>query len=445
MKIPLELPDRAKFGVVDSGGRGAQVVNYLKRDPRVEVVCFPGRQGWGEGVTSCLDIAAGDVDRIESEAISRKLDVVIGGQEIFAANGGTDRLREAGVLVVGPSQKAAELETSKVWCCEFLEQFGIPAPQFEVAGSPEEARKVVYNKFVNERVKSIVVKADGLADGKGVIIANSLKDANAAIQNIMVDGLVAKSFPNAGERVVIQEFLKGREASFTVFTDGKSVCDAPVAVDYKRLEDNDHGPNTGSMGGVTPDFSFTPELGEKVMWRIVYPVIEGMRGEGRPFQGVLYFGLMIVDGEPYVLEINVRLGDVEAQVIIPQLKTPLSELMWAVATGSLGDLKVEWRENLWVVCVVLASREYPGANIRKGFPISGIEKAEKLGVQVLHAGTRKQNGIYLNDGGRVLNVVAATDSLPKSIARAYRGVREIFWEGMRFRGDIGLSVLRGLR
>jgi phosphoribosylamine--glycine ligase len=344
-----------------------------------------------------------------------------------------NKLKNTGVGVLGPTQEAAQLESSKVFAKDFMARHGIPTASYAVYREADKA--LAFLDSVEARYP-IVIKADGLAAGKGVIVARTMAEARNAIQRIMI----AREFGFAGDRVIIEECLEGMEASYIVFTDGKTILPAVAARDHKAAYDNDEGPNTGGMGAYSNDDVLGSELERDVLNRIIQPVIDGMRNEGFPFQGILYAGLMLTSNGPQVLEFNVRMGDPECQVILPRLKSDFCRLCEALCQGRLKDYKVVWSKEA-AVCVVLASGGYPGA-YAKGKVIKGLAMAEEdRGVAIFHAGTRMENDQFVTDGGRVLGVAAVQKDLASAIMLAYEAVNKIHFEGMHYRRDIGAKGL----
>jgi phosphoribosylamine---glycine ligase len=337
--------------------------------------------------------------------------------------------------VLGPGRAAARLESSKVFAKEFMARHGIPTAPFTVHVRPEEALSCLDS--VQTRYP-LVIKADGLAAGKGVVIARNREEARRAIEDMMIQ----RQFGSAGETIVLEEFLEGTEASFIVFTDGEAILPAVAAQDHKAVFDNDQGPNTGGMGAYSTDSILGPEVQDWVVSRIVRPVIAGMKAEGAVFQGILYTGLMLTAEGPRVLEFNVRMGDPEAQVILPRLASDLAGLCAAACQGRLREYRAEWSKDA-ALCVVLASGGYPGP-YTKGKPISGLSMAaEDSRVVVFHSGTSRCGDTILTEGGRVLGVTAVAGDLSEASVAAYEAVNKIHFEGMHYRRDIGAKALRG--
>jgi len=345
------------------------------------------------------------------------------------AAGLVDRFTAQGIPVLGPSRAAASLEASKVFAKEFMLRNGIPTAAFSVAG---DAREALAQLDSAEMRYPTVVKTDGLAAGKGVVVARTPEEARRAIQRIMID----REFGAAGDQIVLEECLEGSEASFIVFTDGHSILPAVAAKDHKAANDGDQGPNTGGMGAYSTDSILDSDLQNQILQSVVRPVIDGMQYEGTPFRGILYTGLMLTSSGPKVLEFNVRMGDPEAQVILPRLESDFARLCEASCEENLGSYKASWTKNA-AVCVVLASGGYPGA-YEKGKVITGLEMAEEdRNVILFHAGTRSEDGVFLTDGGRVLGVTALAGDLLSAVMSAYEAVNKIHFESMHCRRDIG--------
>jgi phosphoribosylamine---glycine ligase len=419
--------------VIGSGGREHVLCWKLKKSPQVrEVFCAPGNGGIRQDAR-CIPVNLEDHKAVSDLVCKERVDCVVIGPEAPLASGLTDYLRARGVAVVGPTRNAAKLESSKVFSKEFMLRHGIPTAPFTAHTDLEEARKQLDSA---ETRYPIVIKADGLAAGKGVVIARTPAEAHNALERIMHD----REFGAAGDRVLVENFLEGSEASFIVFTDGLNIVPAVAAQDHKAVNDHDLGPNTGGMGAYSSDTILSPELEKQIMHRIVRPVIDGMRAEGTPFQGLLYTGLMLTSEGPKVLEFNVRMGDPEGQAILPRMKSDFAALCDALCAGRLADYRPAWDRST-AVCVVLASGGYPG-NYTKGKVISGLEMAaEDARIMIFHSGTRYEGGVYLTDGGRVLGVTAMAEDLPSTIMLVYEAVNKIHFEGMHCRRDIGAKGL----
>ncbi len=420
--------------VIGSGGREHTIVWKLKQSPKVRVIfCAPGNGGIAR-LARCVPIQPDDFTAVSDFVRKEKIDMVVIGPEAPLALGLTDALKELGVGVLGPTHEAAQLESSKVFAKDFMSRHNIPTAQYAAYQNPQMALAFLES---DEARYPIVVKADGLAAGKGVVVARSKAEARDAVQRIMV----AREFGASGDRIVVEECLEGIEASYIVFTDGNTIIPAVAAQDHKAAYDNDAGPNTGGMGAYSTDDILGPELERDVLKRVIRPVIEGMKNEGFPFQGFLYAGLMLTNRGPQVLEFNVRMGDPECQVILPRLKSDFAVLCEALCQEKLKTYKAEWHSGA-ALCVVLASGGYPGP-YTKGKVISGIEMAEEdRRIAVFHAGTRLENDRFLTDGGRVLGVTAIDQDLPSAMMSAYEAVNKIHFEGMHYRRDIGAKGLK---
>jgi phosphoribosylamine--glycine ligase len=419
--------------VVGSGGREHALVWKLRHSARArEILCAPGNGGI-ENEAHCLPVSPLDQAALLELIRKERVDMVIVGPEAPLAAGLADGLRAHGIAVLGPSQAAARLESSKVFAKEFMARYKIPTAPFTIHTRPEEA---LARLDAAETRYPLVVKADGLAAGKGVVVARSREEARRAIELIMVE----RQFGTAGDAVILEEFLEGTEASFIVFTDGTAILPAVAAQDHKAVYDHDEGPNTGGMGAYSTDAILGPELQAWIMTRIVQPVVDAMRAEGAVFQGILYTGLMLTPAGPSVLEFNVRMGDPEGQVIMPRLASDFVELCAALCLGRLGDYQAAWSKGA-ALCVVLASEGYPGL-YAKGKPITGLKMAEQDSrIVVFHSGTRRQGSTILTDGGRVLGVTALADDLLSASTAAYEAVNKIHFDGMHYRRDIGAKGL----
>lgn len=419
--------------VIGSGGREHALVWALRRSSRVShIVCSPGNGGIVRDA-ACYPVSLSDHKAVLDLAISQKIDLVVVGPEAPLAAGLADFLDGHGLPTVGPSQAAARLEASKVFAKEFMARHEIPTAEFSVHQSPSEALAAVES---SEARYPMVVKADGLAAGKGVVVVRDRQEAAESIRRMMVE----KEFGSAGEKVVLEEFLAGREASYIVFTDGTTIVPAVAARDHKAAYDDDQGPNTGGMGAFSTDGILTPEIEKYVLERVIHPVVRGMKEEGCLFRGMLYAGLMLTPKGPKVLEFNVRMGDPEGQVILPRLGSDFAVLCESLARGRLADYRAEWGGSA-AICIVLASGGYPGA-YSKGKVISGIEMAEEdPRVVVFHAGTRRLDSSLVTDGGRVLGVTAVDKDLASAMVQAYEAVNKIHFDGMQYRRDIGASGL----
>ena len=420
-----------KVLVVGSGGREHSLVWKIKQSKRVEkIYCAPGNAGIKK-LAECVDISATDVKRLADFGVENEIDLTVIGPEASLVEGVVDLFEKKGLRIFGPTKKAAILEGSKVFTKEFLEKYDIPTAAFKVFKDPKKAKK-----YIDKCGAPIVVKADGLAAGKGVIVSATVEEAKAAVDQIMID----KVFGDAGKKVVIEECLVGEEASFIAFTDGKSVLPLPTSQDHKPIFDNDQGPNTGGMGAYSPAPVVTDEISEYVMEKVMLQTVRGMAAEGRPYKGMLYAGLMISGDTINVLEFNCRFGDPEAQPLLMRLKSDVVDIFDAAIDGKLDtvDMKIDPRPT---VCVVMSSGGYPGS-YETGKMIRGISKANAVpGVEVFHAGTAIEKRRLVTAGGRVLGITAVGKDLQTAISRAYKGVEEIQWTGCFYRTDIGAKAL----
>ncbi len=420
--------------VIGSGGREHALVSRLAAEPGVAVIAAPGNPGIA-ALAPVHPVSVSDPEAVLALAEREAVDLTVIGPEVPLGLGVADRFAKAGRLLFGPTAAAAQLETSKAFAKAFMARHGIPTATFHTAETEADALQVVRSGRFGWPV---VLKADGLAAGKGVVIAGDLAEAEEAIAAAMSGG----RFGTAGHRLVIEECLTGPEVSFFVVSDGTRAVPIGTAQDHKRIFDQDAGPNTGGMGAFAPSPLVDAPLEARVMREIVEPVIDGMAAEGHPFRGFLYVGLMLTTDGPRVIEFNVRLGDPEAQVILPRVATPLVPLLAAAAAGGLGETAVGLAEER-LVGVVIASRGYPDtADV--GREISGLTEAEAQGCVVCHAGTRLEAGTLVTAGGRVLTVVGRGASFADAIDQAYRGVRCIRFDGMQYRRDIGRKALSPL-
>ena len=420
--------------VIGSGGREHTIIWKLSQSPRVRAIfCAPGNAGIAR-LARCVPLAPTAFAALTDFVRKERIDYVVIGPEAPLALGLADALVAAGIGVVGPAQGAAQLESSKVFAKDFMARYDIPTAQYATYQDPQLALAFLGSEEVRY---PIVVKADGLAAGKGVVVARTPAEARGAVERIMVD----REFGSSGDRIIVEECLEGIEASYIVFTDGETILPAVAARDHKAIFDNDAGPNTGGMGAYSANDILGPDLERDVLKRIIRPVIEGMKSEGNPFQGILYAGLMLTSHGPKVLEFNVRMGDPECQVILPRLTSDFSELCEALCQRRLKTYKVSWNSGA-AVCVVLASGGYPGPYV-KGKPISGLEMAEEdRRVAVFHAGTKLDGDKFMTDGGRVLGVTAVDKDLASAMMSAYEAVNKIHFEGMHYRRDIGAKGLK---
>jgi len=413
--------------VIGSGGREHALFWKLSESPQTErIYAIPGNPGMGE----MTDIAVTDNAAILQFAKEKDIGLVVVGPEVPLMNGLVDDLEAAGIPAFGPRANAAEIEGSKSFAKDLMKKYGIPTARYEVFAEAEAARA-----YIRSEGTPIVVKADGLAAGKGVVVAMTEQEALDAVDAIMEHN----SFGDAGARVVIEEFMEGEEASLLAFTDGTVIRPMISAQDHKRAFDGDKGPNTGGMGTYAPAPVMTPELTERAVEEILKPTISAMEKEGRAYRGCLYLGLMITADGPKVVEFNARFGDPETQVVLPLLDGDLVQIMHACAGGTLADVPIRWKDGA-AVCVVLAAGGYP-ASYEKGNEIYGIGNAEKLGALVFHAGTAKKNGKIVTNGGRVLGVVGMGKDIASAVQSAYDAVDQISFKGEYHRKDIAHRAL----
>ena len=413
--------------VIGSGGREHALFWKLSESPQTErIYAIPGNPGIGE----MTDIAVTDNAAILQFAKEKDIGLVVVGPEVPLMNGLVDDLEAAGIPAFGPRANAAEIEGSKSFAKDLMKKYGIPTARYEVFAEAEAARA-----YIRSEGAPIVVKADGLAAGKGVVVAMTEQEALDAVDAIMEHN----SFGDAGARVVIEEFMEGEEASLLAFTDGTVIRPMISAQDHKRAFDGDKGPNTGGMGTYAPAPVMTPELTERAVEEILKPTISAMEKEGRAYRGCLYLGLMITADGPKVVEFNARFGDPETQVVLPLLDGDLVQIMHACAGGTLADVPIRWKDGA-AVCVVLAAGGYP-ASYEKGNEIYGIGNAEKLGALVFHAGTAKKNGKIVTNGGRVLGVVGMGKDIASAVQSAYDAVDQISFKGEYHRKDIAHRAL----
>lgn len=428
-----------KVLVIGSGGREHALCTLLKRNaagapPRL--FCAPGNAGLAE-IAQCVSLNATDVGGLADFAAREGIDLTVVGSEAPLAVGLADEFSRRGLDVAGPPQSAARLESSKVYAKEFMLRHNVPTARHRVAASISEAREILRGGEFGAADASVVIKADGLAAGKGVVVARSRTEAETAIEELMGGGRLGA---DAAQRVVIEETLEGREASLLLWTDGRDYALMPAARDHKRIGENDTGPNTGGMGAITAPCVLDEETRARVVREIIEPTLEGARAENLNFRGVLFVGLMLTKDGPRALEYNVRFGDPEAQAILVRLRSDLTEIFDAVARGRLGEVKVSWSDEA-SACVVLAARGYP-AQPETGARISGLEEAARLpGIDLFHAGTtRAADGSLQTAGGRVLGVTATGATLKQTLERCYDAAARISWDGMQYRRDIGRSA-----
>ncbi len=412
--------------VIGGGGREHALVWKISQSPKVKkIYCGPGNAGTALNAES-IDIPADHVDRLLDFARTNKIDLTVVGPEQPLVLGIVDRFRAAGLRIFGPTAKAARIEGSKVFSKDLMSKYNIPTGDYQVFDASGPAKDYVRG------LGRIIVKADGLAAGKGVYICKNGGEAVTAVEQI----LEQKLFGDAGKQIIVEEFLEGKEISLLAFTDGKTVLPLESAQDHKTVYDGDKGPNTGGMGTYSPAPLLTSDLLDRVMAEIMYPTINAMEKEGCPYQGILYAGLMITPKGPKVLEFNARFGDPETQPLLARMQSDIVPLMEACIDGALAKEKIQWSEQA-AVCVVMAAGGYPGA-FPKGDPISGLDSATKLpGVMVFHAGTKRAGDQVVTNGGRVLGVTALGRDIPTAIDNAYGAVKKISWKDVHYRTDIG--------
>ncbi|MCR8846457.1 phosphoribosylamine--glycine ligase [Paenibacillus sp. SC116] len=420
--------------VIGSGGREHTLVwSLLQSDQVREVICAPGNAGIAE-MAECVDIAVSNFEGIAEYALETGVDLVVVGPDDPLAEGITDVLESHGLRVFGPNKAAAEIEGSKVFMKHLLRKYEIPTAAYETFDDVNEALA-----YVHQQALPIVIKADGLAAGKGVIIAQTMLEAEQTLQDMMVGG----KFGASGSRIVIEEFMQGQEMSILAFVDGETVRACVPAQDHKPIFDGDRGPNTGGMGTYSPLPHIADSIVEEAIRTIIEPTAKAMVSEGRPFKGILFAGLMITpQGKPKVVEFNARFGDPEAQVVLPRLKTDLLTVFNAIVDGTLHQVELEW-DNEAAVCVIVAAEDYPNTP-RKGDVISGLEEAAQHAL-VFHAGTKRNDeGQFVTNGGRVLGIVGRGTDVRAAQQAAYEAVKAVSFQGMQYRKDIAEKSLNGV-
>jgi phosphoribosylamine--glycine ligase len=418
--------------VVGGGGREHGLVWKVTQSPHVtQVFAAPGNAGIAE-LAECVDLSASEVRLLAEFAVKKAIDLTVVGPELPLTLGIVDEFEARGLRIFGATRQAAILEGSKVFAKRLMKKYRIPTGFFQTFYRAEDAKR-----YIQDVGAPVVVKADGLAAGKGVVVCPTVQDALNTVTRIMEN----RVFGDAGARIVVEEFLCGEEASFLAFTDGETVVPMASAQDHKPVFDDDKGPNTGGMGAYSPAPVVTESVHRKIMDQVMIPTVKAMAAEGRPYRGVLYAGLMIKDGEPKVLEFNVRFGDPEAQPLLMRLESDLVPVLEAVVDQRLAEVELLWRAEP-AVCVVMAAGGYPGAH-DTGKPISGLAAASRLNdVMVFHAGTARRDDSFVTNGGRVLGVTALGENIPDAVNRAYRAVETIRWEGVHYRTDIGRKALK---
>ena len=415
--------------VVGGGGREHAIIKKLRQSTKADkIYALPGNGGIAQDA-QCVEIAAKDIPAIVEFAVANKIDFAVVAPDDPLVMGAVDKLQEQGIPCFGPNAAAARIEGSKSFAKDLMRRYNIPTAAYQTFFSSAEARK-----YLRQCSFPQVIKADGLALGKGVIIAENYEAAVAAVQSIMDD----KAFGSSGDKIVIEEFLTGQEVSVLAFTDGKTLIPMVSSMDHKRAWDNDEGPNTGGMGTVAPNPYYTDAIAATCMEQIFMPTIRAMEQEGCPFKGCLYFGLMLTENGPKVIEYNCRFGDPETQVVLPLLESDLLEIMQAVAEEKLAECPVKFRDGA-SCCVIMSSSGYPTA-YKTGFEITNNLPADD-DIIIYHAGTKKNGEAIVTSGGRVLGVTAMADDLQQAVDKAYAAVENIHFEGAFFRKDIGLKAL----
>lgn len=418
--------------LIGQGGREHALAWKIAQSPELsKLYAAPGNPGIAE-ICECVDIEATDVDSLLEFALAQNIDLTVVGPEAPLMAGIVDRFQERGLAVFGPTAAAARLEGSKVFTKNLLKKYGIPTARYETFTDINLAR--TYAREYTDQGQAVVIKVDGLAAGKGVVVAEDYQQADQAIESMMVN----KDFGSAGDQIIIEECLYGQELSFFAISDGEKCLPLLSAQDHKQVYDNDNGPNTGGMGAYTNPPIYTPQLHQQIMDTIINPVIKAMAAEGAPYRGVLYAGLMITAGGPKVLEFNARFGDPETQAIMPMIYSDILPVLEAAARGNLADCQLQIADGN-CICVVLASGGYPGA-YEKGKLISGLENLTD-NVLVFHAGTEKREDGFYTNGGRVLNVVCRGKNIQEAIENVYKEVTKIRFDNIHYRTDIGRKAL----
>jgi len=426
------MSNGVKILVVGSGGREHTLVWKLAQSPKVNKIYVAPGNGGIEGLAEIVDIKVDDIEGLAAFVQNNAIDLTIVGPELPLVRGIVDVFTKKNLRIFGPTKEASRLEGSKVFTKEICRKYDIPTSNFEIFDNPKEAKD-----YIDKTDKSQVIKADGLAAGKGVIVTKDKEEAREAVELIMVD----KKFGKAGERIVIEERLYGGEVSILVFSDGENILPLASSQDHKQIYDGDKGPNTGGMGAYSPAPVITDDIFKEIIDKIMKPAIYGMQKEGYPYRGVLYAGLMLTDEGPKLLEFNVRFGDPESQAIFPRLKGDLVEAIEATIDGRLDKVKLEWDERP-CVCVVMASGGYPGS-YEKGKEIFGLEKTKDLkDIVIFHAGTRKEDNRILTNGGRVLGVTGLGNDIREAVDKTYSAINLISFDNMYYRKDIGKKALK---
>ena len=421
-----------KVLVIGSGGREHALVWKISQSPKVsQIHCAPGNAGISR-LARCINIDADNIEKLVDFAQKEKIDLTLVGPELPLSKGIVNEFNKKDLRIFGPSQEATEIESSKVFSKYLMKKYNIPTANYKVFQNSEEALD-----YIKQQTFPLVIKADGLAAGKGVFIVKNLDQAEDALNTLMKK----KTFGEAGRQIVIEEFLEGEEVSILAFCDGKTVVPMVSSQDHKKIFDNDQGPNTGGMGAYSPVPFYPNEFKKTVLEEILKPTVKGLQSEGREYKGVLYAGLVLTKEGPKVLEFNARFGDPETQVVLPRLKTDLIDILNAVIEGSLHKINIEWKNNS-AVCVVVASGGYPD-KYQKDKVISGLERLEKMkDVIAFHAGTKFQDRKIVTSGGRVLGITAWDETISKAKEKIYEGVEKIYFEDMYYRKDIAAKAIK---
>ena len=421
-----------KVLVIGSGGREHALVWKIMQSPKVsQVYCAPGNAGISK-LAQCINIDADNIEKLVDFAKKEKIDLTVVGPELPLSQGIVNEFNKQGLRIFGPSKEAAEIESSKVFSKYLLKKYNIPTANYEIFQNSEKALD-----YIKKQTFPLVIKADGLAAGKGVFIVKNLLEARDALNALLEE----KKFGEAGRQVIVEEFLEGEEVSILAFCDGKTVVPMVSSQDHKKIFDNDLGPNTGGMGAYSPVPFYPDEFEKRVLEEILKPTVKGLQNEGKEYKGVLYAGLILTKEGPKVLEFNARFGDPETQVILPRLKTDLIDILNAVIENTLHQINIEW-EDTAAVCVVVASGGYPG-KYQKGKVICGLERLEKMkNIIAFHAGTKFQDNQVITSGGRVLGITSWDNTISKAKEKAYKGVEKIYFEDMYYRKDIAAKAIK---
>lgn len=416
-----------KVLVIGSGGREHAIVHKISKSDKVDkIYCAPGNDGIAE-IAEIVNISSMDFKNLINFVKENNIDLSIASMDDILVAGIVDEFEKHGLKIFGPNKAASIIEGSKAFSKDLMKKYNIPTAKYEIFNLYEDALEYL------EILKTpIVIKADGLALGKGVLICNSIEEAKTELKKIMID----EKFGSAGKTVVIEEFMVGKEVSILCFCDGKNIVPMVSAKDHKRVFNGDNGPNTGGMGTISPSRYYTEDISKKCMDKIFKPTMEALIKEGRPFKGILFFGLMLTEDGPKVIEYNARFGDPETQVVLPRLKTDLIDIIISCIDGKLDEIDIEW-EDYATACIILASKGYPSDYI-KGYEIFGLEEYKKMdNIYIYHAGSKLKDGKYVTNGGRVLGVMSKGDSVDKAIEDAYEALSVITFENSYYRTDIG--------